>query len=68
MSFNREGMKSLLIRDKGFLRELFEGPNPLKNKRVLKGINRTKLKSTEISRAEEGGVKSFYVQLAGIEN
>jgi len=26
MALNREGMKSLLIRDKGFLRELYEGP------------------------------------------
>jgi hypothetical protein len=43
MTFNREGMKNLLIRDKGFLRELFEGPNPLKNNRVLKGIIRNSL-------------------------
>jgi len=43
MAFNREGMKSLLIRDKGFLRELFEGPNPLKNNRVLKGASDSQL-------------------------
>ena len=43
MAFNCEGMKSLLIRDKGFLRELFEGPNPLKNNRVLKGASDSQL-------------------------
>jgi hypothetical protein len=43
MALNREGMKSLLIRDKGFLRELFEGPNPLKNNRVLKGASDSQL-------------------------
>jgi hypothetical protein len=43
MAFNREGMKSLLIRDKGFLRELYEGPNPLKNNRVLNGASDSQL-------------------------
>jgi hypothetical protein len=43
MAFNRESMKSLLVRDKGFLRELYEGPNPLKNTRVLKGASDTQL-------------------------
>jgi hypothetical protein len=43
MPFNREGMKSLLIRDKVFLRELFEGPNPLKNVRVLKSASDSQL-------------------------
>jgi hypothetical protein len=43
MAFNRESMKNLLIRDKGFLRELYEGPNPLKNNRVLKGANDSQL-------------------------
>ena len=40
---NRETMKSLLIRDKTFLRQLFEGPNPLKNLRILRGANDTQL-------------------------
>jgi hypothetical protein len=43
MTFNREQMKSLLIRDKSFLRELYEGPNHLKNNRVLKGANDSQL-------------------------
>jgi hypothetical protein len=43
MAFNRETMKSLLIRDKGFLRELYEGPNPLKNSRVLNGASDSQL-------------------------
>jgi hypothetical protein len=43
MAFNRESMKSLLVRDKGFLRELYEGPNPLKNNRVLKGASDSQL-------------------------
>jgi hypothetical protein len=43
MAFNRENMKNLLIRDKGFLRELFEGPNPLKNNRVLQGASDSQL-------------------------
>jgi hypothetical protein len=43
MALNREAMKNLLIRDKGFLRELFEGPNPLKNNRVLKGASDSQL-------------------------
>jgi hypothetical protein len=32
---NKEQLKSYLIRDKGFLKQLYEGPNPLKNKKVL---------------------------------
>ena len=43
MTFNRETMKSLLIRDKGFLHELYEGPNPLKNNRVLAGASDAQL-------------------------
>jgi hypothetical protein len=43
MAFNRENMKNLLIRDKGFLRELYEGPNPLKNNRILNGANDSQL-------------------------
>jgi hypothetical protein len=43
MAFNRENMKSLLIRDRGFLHELYEGPNPLKNNRVLRGASDTQL-------------------------
>lgn len=31
----RETLKALFIRDKEFLRSLFEGPNPLKNKRLI---------------------------------
>jgi hypothetical protein len=32
---NKEQLKSYLIRDKGFLKKLYEGPDPLKNKKVL---------------------------------
>lgn len=32
---NKEILKGLLIRDKQFLRSIYEGPNVLKNKRVL---------------------------------
>ena len=32
---NQDQMKSLLLRDKGFLKLLYEGNNPLKNKKVL---------------------------------
>jgi hypothetical protein len=39
MKINNEQMKSLLIRDKGFLKLLYEGSNPLKNKRVLNSSN-----------------------------
>lgn len=35
----QETLKALLIRDKLFLKDLFEGPNPLKNNRIL--INAT---------------------------
>lgn len=30
-----ETLKSLLLRDKSFLKDLYEGPNPLKNNRIL---------------------------------
>jgi hypothetical protein len=36
---NNEQMKSLLIRDKTFLKSLYEGSNPLKNRRVLNSAN-----------------------------
>ena len=32
---NKEQMKSYLVRDKGFLKQLYEGINPQKNKKVL---------------------------------
>lgn len=35
MSFDKERLKSRLVRDKGFLRALYEGPNPLKNRRLI---------------------------------
>lgn len=31
----QELLKSYLLRDKGFLKELYTGPNPLKNNRIL---------------------------------
>ena len=36
---NKELMKSQLIRDKEFLKSLYEGSNPLKNRRVLNSAN-----------------------------
>jgi hypothetical protein len=39
MKITNEQMKTLLIRDKGFLKLLYEGLNPLKNKRVLTSSN-----------------------------
>jgi hypothetical protein len=39
MKINNEQMKTLLIRDKGFLKMLYEGSNHLKNKRVLASSN-----------------------------
>lgn len=36
-------MKSYLIRDKGFLKELYEGNNPLKNKKVLQSAEDSEL-------------------------
>jgi len=39
MKISNEQMKSLLIRDKSFLKSLYEGSNPLKNKRVLNSSN-----------------------------
>lgn len=35
MSFDKVALKSQLIRDKGFLRALYDGPNPLKNRRLI---------------------------------
>jgi hypothetical protein len=35
MSFDKEQLKSRLVRDKAFLRALYEGPNPLKNRRLI---------------------------------
>ena len=40
---NKEQMKSLLIKDKSFLRSLYDGPNPLKNKKVLNSANDSQL-------------------------
>ncbi len=36
-------MKNLLIKDKAFLRSLYDGPNPLKNKRILNSANDSQL-------------------------
>ena len=41
--FSNEHMKNLLLRDKTFLKSLYEGPNPLKNKRVLISANDSQL-------------------------
>lgn len=35
MTTNKEEMKSLLVRDKGFLKELYEGENFRKNKNLI---------------------------------
>jgi hypothetical protein len=35
MSFDKEQLKSRLVRDKAFLRALYVGPNPLKNRRLI---------------------------------
>ncbi len=40
---NKEQLKSYLLRDKGFLKNLYEGPNPLKNKKVLTSAEDTEL-------------------------
>lgn len=40
---NVQNVKSLMLRDKQFLKELYSGPNPLKNKRVLKSASDTEL-------------------------
>jgi hypothetical protein len=40
---NKEQMKNLLIRDKAFLRFLYEGPNSLKNKRILNSASDAQL-------------------------
>lgn len=39
----QEILKSYLLRDKGFLKELYEGPNPLKNARILNNASDTQL-------------------------
>jgi hypothetical protein len=43
MKINREQMKTLLMRDKAFLKSLYEGSNPLKNKRILNSSNDSQL-------------------------
>ena len=43
MALTKEHMKSLLIRDNGFLRELYEGQNPIKNKQLLLYANDSQL-------------------------
>ena len=40
---NKDTMKSYLIRDKAFLRELYEGENRLKNNRILTFASDSKL-------------------------
>jgi hypothetical protein len=40
---NKEQMKSYLVRDKGFLKELYEGFNPQKNKKVLNSADDSEL-------------------------
>lgn len=45
MSFDKERLKSRLVRDKGFLRALYEGPNPLKNRRLILAATDTQLKT-----------------------
>ncbi len=40
---NKETVKSYLIRDKGFLRELYEGPDKLKNNKILNFASDVKL-------------------------
>jgi len=35
MSFDKEQLKSRLVHDKAFLRALYVGPNPLKNRRLI---------------------------------
>jgi hypothetical protein len=40
---NKERMKSLLIRDKEFLRELYQNPNYLKKKKILNAANDSQL-------------------------
>ena len=43
ITMNKEQMKSYLIRDKGFLKELYEGQNSLKNKKVLQNADDSEL-------------------------
>ena len=40
---NKETLKNYLIRDKGFLRELYEGDNKLKNNKTLNAASDVKL-------------------------
>ena len=40
---NKETLKSYLIRDKAFLRELYESPNKIASNRILNFANDTKL-------------------------
>jgi hypothetical protein len=40
---NKEQMKSYLIRDKGFLKQLYEGLDPKKNKKVLNNADDSEL-------------------------
>lgn len=39
----KETLKNCMVRDKAFLRNLYVGNNPLKNKRVLNGANDNQL-------------------------
>lgn len=45
MSFEKVALKSQLIRDKAFLRALYEGPNPLKNRRLIFAATESQLNS-----------------------
>ena len=40
---NKNRVKALLLRDKGFLKELYEGDNPIKNKRVIQTADDSEL-------------------------
>ena len=40
---NKENVKALLLRDKGFLKQLYEGDDPFKNKRVLQAADDSEL-------------------------
>jgi len=42
-SLDKETFKAQLVRDKAFLKGLFEGPNPLKNRRLLLGASEPEL-------------------------
>lgn len=42
---SKESLKALFIRDREFLRALFEGPNPLKNKRLLASASESQIET-----------------------